>query len=130
MTKRINCPQNISEHLNSRRKEEGSTALTSRVLHWKNGDFKILLKTFLLSLGFPAGRNFDKDGNMLDWWSNFSALHFKEQSLCMVHQYGNYTWELAGGQNVSNNHDHHRHSYGFVQIMISMGDKHNPSYYR
>uniref|UniRef100_A0A8C3U7D2 Membrane metalloendopeptidase like 1 n=1 Tax=Catharus ustulatus TaxID=91951 RepID=A0A8C3U7D2_CATUS len=47
------------------------------------------------------GRNFDKDGNMLDWWSNFSALHFKEQSLCMVHQYGNYTWELAGGQNVS-----------------------------
>ncbi|XP_015504035.1 membrane metallo-endopeptidase-like 1 isoform X3 [Parus major] len=47
------------------------------------------------------GRNFDKDGNMLNWWSNFSALHFKEQSLCMVHQYGNYTWELAGGQNVS-----------------------------
>uniref|UniRef100_A0A8D0F6U2 Membrane metalloendopeptidase like 1 n=1 Tax=Strix occidentalis caurina TaxID=311401 RepID=A0A8D0F6U2_STROC len=47
------------------------------------------------------GRNFDKDGNMLDWWSNFSALHFKEQSRCMVYQYGNYTWELAGGQNVS-----------------------------
>uniref|UniRef100_A0A8C9FB20 Membrane metalloendopeptidase like 1 n=1 Tax=Pavo cristatus TaxID=9049 RepID=A0A8C9FB20_PAVCR len=47
------------------------------------------------------GRNFDKDGNMFDWWSNFSAMHFKEQSRCMVHQYGNYTWELAGGQNVS-----------------------------
>uniref|UniRef100_A0A8C9FAH7 Membrane metalloendopeptidase like 1 n=1 Tax=Pavo cristatus TaxID=9049 RepID=A0A8C9FAH7_PAVCR len=46
------------------------------------------------------GRNFDKDGNMFDWWSNFSAMHFKEQSRCMVHQYGNYTWELAGGQNV------------------------------
>lgn len=28
-------------------------------------------------------------------------MHFKEQSRCMVHQYGNYTWELAGGQNVS-----------------------------
>uniref|UniRef100_A0A669QUD0 Membrane metalloendopeptidase like 1 n=1 Tax=Phasianus colchicus TaxID=9054 RepID=A0A669QUD0_PHACC len=48
-----------------------------------------------------VGRNFDKDGNMFDWWSNFSAMHFKEQSRCMVHQYGNYTWELAGGQNVS-----------------------------
>uniref|UniRef100_A0A7M4F2F7 Membrane metalloendopeptidase like 1 n=1 Tax=Crocodylus porosus TaxID=8502 RepID=A0A7M4F2F7_CROPO len=47
------------------------------------------------------GRNFDKDGNMFDWWSNFSAMHFKEQSHCMVYQYGNYTWELAGGQNVS-----------------------------
>uniref|UniRef100_A0A6J0V3H8 Membrane metallo-endopeptidase-like 1 n=1 Tax=Pogona vitticeps TaxID=103695 RepID=A0A6J0V3H8_9SAUR len=47
------------------------------------------------------GRNFDKDGNMFDWWSNVSALHFKEQSRCMVYQYGNYTWDLAGGQNVS-----------------------------
>ncbi|NXD10952.1 MMEL1 protein, partial [Nothocercus nigrocapillus] len=47
------------------------------------------------------GRNFDKDGNMFDWWSNFSAMHFKEQSRCMVYQYGNYTWELAGGENVS-----------------------------
>lgn len=51
---------------------------------------------------FPqTGRNFDKDGNMFDWWSNFSAMHFKEQSRCMVYQYGNYTWDLAGGQNVS-----------------------------
>uniref|UniRef100_A0A4W3GSS2 Membrane metalloendopeptidase like 1 n=1 Tax=Callorhinchus milii TaxID=7868 RepID=A0A4W3GSS2_CALMI len=47
------------------------------------------------------GRNFDKDGNMLDWWSNFSATHFKDQSRCMIHQYGNYTWDLAGGQNVN-----------------------------
>lgn len=37
----------------------------------------------------------------------------------MVHQYGNYTWELAGGQNVSNNHGH---SSGFVQTMILTGD--------
>ncbi|XP_069771401.1 membrane metallo-endopeptidase-like 1 isoform X1 [Narcine bancroftii] len=47
------------------------------------------------------GRNYDKDGNMYDWWSNFSATHFKDQTGCMVHQYGNYTWDLAGGQNVS-----------------------------
>ncbi|CAK7318864.1 Membrane metallo-endopeptidase-like 1 [Vulpes lagopus] len=45
------------------------------------------------------GRNFDKDGNMLDWWSNFSAQHFREQSECMVHQYGNYSWDLADNQN-------------------------------
>uniref|UniRef100_F7FGZ5 Membrane metalloendopeptidase like 1 n=1 Tax=Monodelphis domestica TaxID=13616 RepID=F7FGZ5_MONDO len=47
------------------------------------------------------GRNFDKDGNMLDWWSNFSSQQFKEHSKCMVYQYGNFTWDLAGGQNVS-----------------------------
>lgn len=47
-----------------------------------------------------AGRNFDKDGNMLNWWSNYSAEHFKEQSQCMVKQYGNFNWKLAGGQNV------------------------------
>uniref|UniRef100_A0A8B9YJV5 Membrane metalloendopeptidase like 1 n=2 Tax=Bos mutus grunniens TaxID=30521 RepID=A0A8B9YJV5_BOSMU len=47
------------------------------------------------------GRNFDKNGNMLDWWSNFSAQHFREQSECMVYQYGNYSWDLADDQNVS-----------------------------
>lgn len=38
---------------------------------------------------------------MLDWWSNFSAQHFREQSECMVYQYGNYSWDLADDQNVS-----------------------------
>uniref|UniRef100_A0A9L0S4C2 Membrane metalloendopeptidase like 1 n=1 Tax=Equus caballus TaxID=9796 RepID=A0A9L0S4C2_HORSE len=47
------------------------------------------------------GRNFDKNGNMLDWWSNFSAEHFREQSECMIYQYGNYSWDLADQQNVS-----------------------------
>ncbi|XP_062959646.1 membrane metallo-endopeptidase-like 1 [Cynocephalus volans] len=48
-----------------------------------------------------SGRNFDKDGNMLDWWSNFSAQHFQEQSQCMIYQYGNYSWDLADNQNVN-----------------------------
>ncbi|XP_058575357.1 membrane metallo-endopeptidase-like 1 isoform X2 [Neofelis nebulosa] len=47
------------------------------------------------------GRNFDKNGNMLDWWTNFSAQHFQEQSECMVHQYGKYSWDLADHQNVN-----------------------------
>lgn len=44
---------------------------------------------------------------MLDWWSNFSAQHFREQSECMVYQYGNYSWDLADDQNVSS-HPHRR----------------------
>ncbi|TSU49999.1 Membrane metallo-endopeptidase-like 1 [Bagarius yarrelli] len=47
------------------------------------------------------GRNFDKDGNMYNWWSNFSAEHFEEQSKCMVQQYSKFSWKIAGGQNVS-----------------------------
>uniref|UniRef100_A0A8D2AFB6 Membrane metalloendopeptidase like 1 n=1 Tax=Sciurus vulgaris TaxID=55149 RepID=A0A8D2AFB6_SCIVU len=47
------------------------------------------------------GRNFDKNGNMLDWWSNFSAWHFRRQSECMIYQYSNYTWDLADRQNVN-----------------------------
>lgn len=48
-----------------------------------------------------TGRNFDKNGNMLDWWSNFSARHFRQQSQCMIYQYSNFSWELADNQNVS-----------------------------
>uniref|UniRef100_A0A8C8YHF5 Membrane metalloendopeptidase like 1 n=1 Tax=Prolemur simus TaxID=1328070 RepID=A0A8C8YHF5_PROSS len=47
------------------------------------------------------GRNFDKDGNMMDWWSNFSTQHFRKQSECMIYQYGNYSWDLADEQNVN-----------------------------
>ncbi|EDL81277.1 mel transforming oncogene-like 1 (predicted), isoform CRA_b [Rattus norvegicus] len=47
------------------------------------------------------GRNFDKNGNMLDWWSNFSARHFRQQSQCMIYQYSNFSWELADNQNVN-----------------------------
>ncbi|CAH7448401.1 Mmel1 [Phodopus roborovskii] len=47
------------------------------------------------------GRNFDKNGNMLDWWSNYSAQHFREQSECMIYQYNNFSWDLADDQNVN-----------------------------
>ncbi|XP_020844584.1 neprilysin isoform X2 [Phascolarctos cinereus] len=47
------------------------------------------------------GRNFNKDGDLIDWWSQESAKNFKEQSQCMVHQYGNFSWDLAGGQHLN-----------------------------
>ncbi|MBZ3872460.1 Neprilysin [Sciurus carolinensis] len=47
------------------------------------------------------GRNFNKDGDLVDWWTQQSANNFKEQSQCMVHQYGNFSWDLAGGQHVN-----------------------------
>ncbi|XP_072897744.1 neprilysin-like [Hemitrygon akajei] len=48
-----------------------------------------------------SGRNFDKDGNLLDWWSQQSAENFKNLSQCMVYKYGNFSWDTAGGQHLS-----------------------------
>ncbi|XP_023379788.1 neprilysin [Pteropus vampyrus] len=48
-----------------------------------------------------SGRNFNKDGDLVDWWTQQSANNFKEQSQCMVYQYGNFSWDLAGGQHLN-----------------------------
>ncbi|NWV84991.1 NEP protein, partial [Dasyornis broadbenti] len=47
------------------------------------------------------GRNFNENGDLVDWWTEESARNFKELSQCMVYQYGNFSWDLAGGQNLS-----------------------------
>lgn len=47
------------------------------------------------------GRNFNENGDLVDWWTQQSAKNFKKQSECMVYQYGNFTWDLAGGQHLS-----------------------------
>ncbi|NXK72072.1 NEP protein, partial [Amazona guildingii] len=47
------------------------------------------------------GRNFNENGDLVDWWTEESAHNFKELSQCMVYQYGNFSWDLAGGQHLS-----------------------------
>ncbi|NXK07566.1 NEP protein, partial [Herpetotheres cachinnans] len=47
------------------------------------------------------GRNFNENGDLVDWWTEESARKFKELSQCMVYQYGNFSWDLAGGQHLS-----------------------------
>uniref|UniRef100_A0A8C3JD42 Neprilysin n=1 Tax=Calidris pygmaea TaxID=425635 RepID=A0A8C3JD42_9CHAR len=47
------------------------------------------------------GRNFNENGDLVDWWTEESARSFKELSQCMVYQYGNFSWDLAGGQHLS-----------------------------
>ncbi|NXA20111.1 NEP protein, partial [Ibidorhyncha struthersii] len=47
------------------------------------------------------GRNFNENGDLVDWWTEESARNFKELSQCMVFQYGNFSWDLAGGQHLS-----------------------------
>ncbi|XP_015727680.1 neprilysin [Coturnix japonica] len=47
------------------------------------------------------GRNFNENGDLVDWWTEESARNFKDLSQCIVYQYGNFSWDLAGGQQLS-----------------------------
>ncbi|XP_069745616.1 phosphate-regulating neutral endopeptidase PHEX isoform X2 [Narcine bancroftii] len=42
------------------------------------------------------GRKYDKNGNLHQWWSNASISNFKAKADCMVKQYNDYYWPLAG----------------------------------
>ena len=39
------------------------------------------------------GRQYDKDGNRIPWWSNSTISQFNERKQCIVDQYGNFTVE-------------------------------------
>ena len=43
-----------------------------------------------------VGRQFDKDGNLRQWWSPDVIHAFKERAQCIVEQYGNYTVPEVG----------------------------------
>ncbi|XP_062841848.1 phosphate-regulating neutral endopeptidase PHEX [Trichomycterus rosablanca] len=50
-----------------------------------------------LTHGFDNnGRKYDKDGNLNQWWSNASVAHFNDKTQCMIDQYNNYYWKVAG----------------------------------
>ncbi|XP_066455892.1 phosphate-regulating neutral endopeptidase PHEX [Eleutherodactylus coqui] len=47
--------------------------------------------------GFDSnGRKYDKDGNLHPWWTTESEERFKERTKCVVDQYSDYYWKLAG----------------------------------
>ena len=42
--------------------------------------------------GFDSvGRQFDKDGNRVLWWTNQTINRFNQQKKCLIEQYNNYT---------------------------------------
>uniref|UniRef100_A0A4W4FQS4 Neprilysin n=1 Tax=Electrophorus electricus TaxID=8005 RepID=A0A4W4FQS4_ELEEL len=49
------------------------------------------------------GRNFDKDGDLKDWWTPSSTQRFQELSKCIVDQYSSFSWDLANGQHLNGN---------------------------
>ncbi|XP_018915735.2 neprilysin-2 isoform X2 [Bemisia tabaci] len=58
------------------------------------------------------GRQFDKNGNLVDWWEPETREAYLEKAQCIIHQYGNYTSPEVGlklngintqGENIADN---------------------------
>lgn len=45
------------------------------------------------------GNQYDKDGNVVDWWNSFTKDEFKKKTECIIQQYNNFT-DKEVGQNV------------------------------
>ncbi|XP_076451583.1 neprilysin-1-like [Babylonia areolata] len=44
------------------------------------------------------GRQFDKDGNLIQWWDDHVIKRFKERAQCIIDQYSNYTVKEVNAQ--------------------------------
>lgn len=42
------------------------------------------------------GRQYDKDGNLKQWWSDSVINRFKDKARCIIEQYNNYTVKEVG----------------------------------
>ncbi|XP_046994837.1 neprilysin-1-like [Schistocerca americana] len=58
------------------------------------------------------GRQFDKDGNMMQWWNNATVRAFRERAQCIIDQYSRYKLDEVGlfvngrmtqGENIADN---------------------------
>jgi len=58
------------------------------------------------------GRQFDLNGNLIDWWQASTKEHYLEKAKCIIEQYGNYTEPSTGlklngvntqGENIADN---------------------------
>ena len=43
-----------------------------------------------------AGRQYDKDGNLRQWWNNGTIRAFRERAQCIIDQYSDYVLEPLG----------------------------------
>ena len=50
-------------------------------------------RSILFLFSYIIGRQYDKDGNNVNWWDEETDEHFKKKVQCMIDQYSNYTAE-------------------------------------
>lgn len=42
------------------------------------------------------GRQFDLNGNLVDWWQEITKEHYLKKAKCIIEQYGNFTEPETG----------------------------------
>lgn len=52
--------------------------------------FILCFSLFLLNLIFKTGRQYDKDGNLKQWWNNATISAFRDRAQCIIDQYSRY----------------------------------------
>lgn len=71
----------------------------------------IVLRGEVTFISFP-GRQFDKDGNMMQWWNNATIRAFRDRAQCIIDQYSRYLIDEVGlyvngrmtqGENIADN---------------------------
>ena len=69
-------------------------------------------RSSILSFYVFLGRQFDKHGNLKQWWNNRTIAEFRGAAQCIIEQYNNYTLEpyglqidgrLTQGENIADN---------------------------
>lgn len=81
------------------------------ITHGFDDKGKLLESYKLLKIRF-SGRQFDKDGNMMQWWNNATIRAFRERTQCIIDQYSRYKIDEVGlyvngrmtqGENIADN---------------------------
>lgn len=74
---------------------------------WNCFSYQILIISRLFFIQFPVGheithgfddqgRQFDLNGNLVDWWQTDTKSQYLEKAKCIIEQYGNYTEPTTG----------------------------------
>jgi len=64
-----------------------------------------MLSVLTMAMMVYVGRQYDKSGNLKEWWSPQVIDRFKEKAQCIIDQYSNYT-VIEAGLNVCVTHTH------------------------
>ena len=79
-----------------------SMSMSSPLLHGTFESNDCVIKKFNFFLFHIVivfvGRQYDKDGNLRQWWNNETINAFRERAQCIIDQYSSYTLEPFGYQ--------------------------------
>lgn len=61
-----------------------------------NNNFCFFISNQHFFLSVSQGRQFDSDGNLVEWWDEDTKKAYLEKARCIIEQYGNYTEPVTG----------------------------------